>query len=938
MAELSLTTGNLFAGNEKPRSVAHNSSLSFITPQLPRERKDPLKNGAAWTVASVCNTLEQSFDSGHLCSSVAVKVHPSLQFSNECLISRTNERKLVESYRPFGQMRNRRDISWSSTVSAQTGHGNYSEAFQLFVDMMNSGSMLNENSLVGLLKESSSLDIRVGKQLHARSISTGYVAEDSVLATLITMYSSHGLLDEALSLFHMGLPSFNVPLWNSLISACVSNRYYEKSFEVFSKMMSIGMAGPTESTYCTVISACALIGKLEYGKLIHGNIIKCEYIDSTRMGNSLISFYAKCGYVEDAKRVFETISRKDVVSWNSIIAGHEQNGYQEEAINLFRRFLVSKSILGPNRISYLSVLSAISAIADLKSGKEVHGQVIKVGIEHMTTIANALITMYSKCKEVTISRLVFENMPNRDIISWNSLLQGLAQDGQLDKCLELFKEMHLSGVDLDSHSLTIVLGAISSDQSIIRILRRGREVHGYIVKKNIFELSVFNSILTMYAKSNKPEVAEKVFYGMSKRDTYSWNAMMDGYSINGCFHETLTTFLDMVEKGLKPDHLGFSILLTACSRLASLQLGKQFHAFVIKYYSLFNQKDFHLSVNNALLSMYSKCGSISDANSIFAQMTRRDVLSWTAMITAYAHHGMGCKALRLFNKMKIDGKEPNSVTFLGILTACAHAGLVEEGCHYFISMTKEYHLDPGVEHYACMVDIYGRSGQFEKAENLVETGISVLRLEQRACLSLWKVLLGACHVYKNLKLGIKVATKILSTEPADEAAHILLSNLYAFFGMWDKVGEIRRLMKIKGMKKEVGCSWIEVQSKTHTFVAGDVGHPRRKEIYEKIEELDTKFRQTGYIPKTEYVLHDVDEFQKEQILRCHSEKLALAFGLLQTGPSRGVIRVMKNLRVCGDCHDWMKFASQVTVRQIVLRDSRRFHYFKGGKCSCGDYW
>ncbi|KAG9440382.1 hypothetical protein H6P81_020547 [Aristolochia fimbriata] len=823
MAGLSPATPFFVAGNEMPRTVLHK----FVAPGYHRKREDTLKSGSPppWTVNSVSNSVE------------LVKEH-------------SNEGKMVEAYKPFDQMPNGNDTCWSSSISVPTRRGTFSEAFRLFGDMINSDLVVNENLCVNLLKASSSnLDVCVGKQLHARSIITGYVAEGRVLATLITMYSNYGLLDEAQCLFHVSLPCFNVHVWNSFISATVSNKYYEKSFTIFSDMMSTGMEGPSESTYSIMIRACALTGKLEYGKLIHGNIIKCGYIDSTITGNSLISFYAKSQNLEDAKTVFKTISQKDVVSWNAIISGHQQNGSQEDAINLFRGLLVSNLV--PNRISYLCVLSAISAISDSKSGKEVHGQVIRMGIEHKTTLANSLITMYSKCREVNKSILVFENMPSRDIISWNSLLQGLAQNDQLDKCLELFKGMHLSGVEPDSHSLTIVLGAVSSYQSIRRILRKGREIHGYVVRKNIHELSVFNAILTMYSTSRKILVAEKIFNGMRKRDTYSWNSMMDGYSMNGYFHETVMIFLDMIKQGLEPDHIGFSIILAACGRLASLPLGKEFHAFVVKWDNLGSKKQSHLSITNALISMYSKCGSISDANSIFARITRRDIFSWTAMITAYAHHGMACEALQLFEEMKADAKEPNSVTFLALLTACAHAGLVEEGYHFFTSMSKDYYLKPGVEHYACMVDIYGRSGQFEKAEELVETGISVFEHEK--------------------------------------------------------------------------SSW-------------DIGHPCRKEIYEKIDELDAEFRQNGYIPKTEYVLHDVDEFEKEQILSCHSEKLALAFGLLQTSSRKGVIRVMKNLRVCGDCHDWMKFASQVMDREIVIRDSRRFHYFKQGKCSCGDYW
>ena len=336
--------------------------------------------------------------------------------------------------------------------------------------------------------------------------------------------------------------------------------------------------------------------------------------------------------------------------------------------------------------------------------------------------------------------------------------------------------------------------------------------------------------------------------------------------------------------------------------------------------------------------MYSKCGTISDAARVFRRMRHRDVFSWTAMITGCAHQGMARESLHLFHKMRRDGINPNSITYLGLLTACAHAGLVEEGAHYFSTMSKDKNTNPSIEHYACMVDLFGRSGQLAKAKAMVEAGISHLGLKQSCSLPLWKVLLGACHAHKQLELGKRAAARILELEPKDETTHVLLSNLYAYFDLWTEAVEVRRKMKDKGLKKEAGCSWVEIANRRHVFVAGDVCHSDREEIYEKLGELDGRCRGIGYVPMTQLVLHDVDEAQKEEILSWHSEKLAVSIAILKTRNARGVIRVIKNLRVCGDCHNWMKFASQVEGREIVLRDSRRFHSFKDGKCSCGDYW
>ncbi|KAK1293333.1 Pentatricopeptide repeat-containing protein [Acorus calamus] len=334
--------------------------------------------------------------------------------------------------------------------------------------------------------------------------------------------------------------------------------------------------------------------------------------------------------------------------------------------------------------------------------------------------------------------------------------------------------------------------------------------------------------------------------------------------------------------------------------------------------------------------MYSKCGCFRDADKLFQRMEMRDVFSWTAMITCYAHQGMASKSLALFESMKAENVHPYSVTFLGILTACTHAGLVEEGKYYFNSMNSDYDVKPNLEHHACMVDMFGRSGQLERAVHLIQTGQMWFKEhESGSCLCLWKVSLGACHMHKRLDLGVHSATKILDMDPNDETTHVLLSNLYSF-GLWEDAIRIMKSMKDKGLKKEAGISWIEVERERHVFVAGDVCHPSRGEIYEKLEELENKCRHIGYVPMTEYVIHDVDELQKEDIIRCHSDKLAVSFGLIR-GKATRVISVIKNLRVCRDCHNWMKLISLVEDREIVLRDSRRFHCFKDGKCSCGDY-
>ncbi|KAI3888425.1 hypothetical protein MKW92_009547 [Papaver armeniacum] len=473
-------------------------------------------------------------------------------------------------------------VSWATIISGYTRSGDYSKVFDLLDEMWKEGLRPNEFAIGSLTMPSSGLkDVCIGRQLHGWWICSGYVIDVYVETSLVCLFSC---------------------------------------------MVLTGSVAPTNFTYASMISACTNAQEEMYGKIIHGMVIKNGKFDDTMMDNSLVTFYAKCGKLQDANRVFEGIRTTSVVSWNSIIAGNEQNGEEEAANNLFHRMI--------------DVLSSVSKLSDLNLGKEIHARLMKSFLEPKTSISNSLITMYSKCKEV----------------------------GKAKRCLQLFKKMPLLGVKQDDHTYTAILVAVSS--------------------------------LPRY------------------------NAMMDGYSINGRLEDSIKIFLDRQEKNLSFDYLTFSIVLTTCGRLVSFNLGKQFHALTVK--SISGCGKIHpnhlMSIKNSLISMCSKCGSISDAALLFSRMRRIDAFSWTAMITGYAHHGMAYESLDCFDRMQQDGLKPNSVTFLGLLTACSHAGLIKEGLHYFSSMNCYHNLNPSIEHYACMVDLFRRAGHFEQALEFVRSG------------------------------------------------------------------------------------------------------------------------------------------------------------------------------------------------------------------------
>ncbi|KAI3938650.1 hypothetical protein MKW92_023307 [Papaver armeniacum] len=382
----------------------------------------------------------------------------------------------------------------------------------------------------------------------------------------------------------------------------------------------------------------------------------------------------------------------------------------------------------------------------------------------------------------------------------------------------------------------------------------------------------------------------------------------------------------MLTAKVKPSSLTFSSIMPACAHLTTLHLGKQLHGYITR-----NGFDKNVFIASALVDMYAKCGNIQIARSIFDKMDSPDMVSWTAMIMGYALHGHANEALLLFHKMKMENVRPNYVAFVAALTACSHGGLVDEARMLFNSMIEDYGISPGLEHYAAVADLLGRAGKLEEAYEFIS------KMHIKPTGSVWATLLSACRVHKNFELAEKVGEKVFQIDPENIGAYILMSNIYSSAGRWKEAAKMRVAMKGRGMTKKPACTWIEVKNKIHAFVAGDKSHPYYDRINEALKVMLEQMERKGYVLNTEDVLHDVEEEQKRNLLCSHSERLAIAFGIIST-PSGTTIRVTKNLRVCVDCHTATKFISEIVGREIVMRDVSRFHHFKDGKCSCGDYW
>eukprot|EP01018_Ginkgo_biloba_P017290 Gb_15235 [translate_table: standard] len=759
-----------------------------------------------------------------------------------------------------------------------------------------------------------------GKSVHAHMIKLpGRELDMFVWNTLINMYAKNGFVVDARQVFDK-MSERDLVSWTAIIGGYSQQGQVEEAVKLFREVQRRGLE-MNEVTFACVLRACTISTTPEHGDQVHACIIKAGFESDVFVGSVLLDMFAKCGSMDYAGRVFNKILKPDMVSWTAMIAGYAQNEYGEEALELFCQMQLAD--MKPNQFTFASVLKACVSLTAREQGRQVHAQIIKTRYDSDVFVASALIDMYVNCGEMENALKEFDKMPERDMVSWTAMIARCAQNGKSKEALKIFCQMQQAGMKPNQFTFASVLNACAS----LEALEKGKQVHSQLTQIGC-EPDVFvgSALVDLYAKCGSIEDARKVFDKLPDRNEVSWNSMIVGYVQLGHGEEALKVFCQMRKARVKPNQITFTSVLRAYASLAALEQGIQVHAYISKtaFWS-------DVCVGNALVDMYAKCGSIRDAHKVFDQMPKQDEVSWNTMIAGYAHHGHGKDAIQLFEKMQQAGVKPNYITFVGVLSACSRMGLVDKGCQYFDSMSQDHGILPGMEHYACMVNLLGRSGRLYEAEDFIKE----MPMEPGAVV--WRTLLGACRIHGNMELGKYAAQRALELEPQDDASHVLLSNIYAAAGRWDNVAEVRKLMKDKGLKKEPGLSWIEVRNRVHSFVVGDVSHPQMEEIHAKLESLTKQMKEAGYIPDTNFVLRDVEQVQKEHSLSHHSEKLAIAFGLLNT-PLGAPLRIIKNLRVCGDCHTAIQFISKIVAREIVVRDKNRFHHFEDGFCSCGGYW
>lgn len=624
------------------------------------------------------------------------------------------------------------------------------------------------------------------------------------------------------------------------------------------------------------------------------------------------------------------VDRTNVHSWNSVIAELARGGDSVEAFRAFAS--MRRASLKPNRSTFPCAIKSCSALLDHFSGRQAHQQALKFGYEPDLFVSSALIDMYSKCGDLGDARKVFDVIPQKNVVSWTSMIAGYVQNDEGCEALSLFKDFLVeererggdAEVFVDSVAMTSVLSACSHASN--EVTTKG--VHGFVVKRGFYGvLGVGNALMDAYAKCGKVATSRKVFDEMTEKDDFSWNSMIAVYAQNGHAVEALQLFAQMIKDGDSDyNAVTLSAALLACACSGALRAGKCIHDQVMKM-----DLEDNVIVGTSIIDMYCKCGRVEMARRAFDRMRDKNVRTWTTMIAGYGMHGRAREALEVFYEMIRTGVRPNYVTFVSVLAACSHAGLVDEAWHWFSSMLREYNIEPGIEHYGCIVDLLGRAGYVNKAYELIK-GMKV-----KPDFVIWGSLLGACRTHNNVELAEISARKLFELDPDNCGYYVLLCNIYADAERWEDVERIRAIMNSRGLVKTPGYSLVELKGRVHMFLVGDKGHPQHEKIYEYLEKIYVKLKQAGYLPNITSVVHDVEHEEKEITLQVHSEKLAVAFGIMNSAPGT-VIQVIKNLRVCTDCHTVIKLISKIFNREIVVRDAKRFHHFRNGLCSCGDYW
>ncbi|XP_077216085.1 PPR superfamily protein [Tasmannia lanceolata] len=607
---------------------------------------------------------------------------------------------------------------------------------------------------------------------------------------------------------HCSIGSFTTTTTSPTLSA-ISRKIKEMVFKglfedtlKFYKELHSSKIHINSSLFPSLLKASSSAHSLHFSLQLHCILLKTGHVSEPITANSLISMYSKFSLVESAHQMFDKMPLRDEITWKSMIMCYIRNGYFLESVEMLKEMLN----LGfePQSELIASVVSVCGRMGDSRLGREIHGRFITIeNISQSVYFCTALIDMYSRCNDLPTALRVFERMPERNEVSWTAIISGCVMNENYDLSLEIFRKMQVEGIKPNRVTLVSVLPSCTE----LRALRHGKEIHGYVFRHGFCSDSHINgAVMDMYCKcegTSRPTLL--VFERVEKRDIVIWSSMIRSFSRNGESTKAFNFFYLMQMEGIKPNSVTILAIITACIGLSSMDHGQGVHGYILK--SGLNSDMF---VGNSLIAMYSKCGCLDASHQVFEEMPTKDTVSWSSMILCYGLHVCGSVALQLFHEMQGIGIKPDQITFLAVLSACNHAGLVDEGRKLFNYMIQEYGIAPNKEHYACLVDLLGRSGKLEEACAVIRS------LPVRPSPSMWSSLVSACKVHGRLEVAEMLAQHLIDSEPENAANYTLLSMIHAETSNWAAIEEVRRVMRERGLKKMFGFSRIEIENRVYS--------------------------------------------------------------------------------------------------------------------------
>ncbi|KAA8532068.1 hypothetical protein F0562_006790 [Nyssa sinensis] len=693
----------------------------------------------------------------------------------------------------FDQMPQKNVVTWTSLVSSYVHHGYFGIALQLFKEMRGSNERPNQYTLSVVVRACTHIGfVQLGLQTHGLVVHFGFERDEFAGSSLVDFY-------------------FKIVCDTSEV------------LRLLSKMRVVDGLKPNDFTFTTLLKCCCLLREVEQ---IHVLALKFGSEVDVVVGSALVDMYGKCGDMYSGQKVLNSMEVKDSFVWSSIISGYARNGSGEEAIILFRD--MCRQGLKPDQHALTSALKACSELGDFKAGIQLHSPMIKNGFQSDCFVASVLLTLYADANDIFEAEKLFRRIDDRDIVAWNSMIMGYAlmEEESASSCINVFRELcRTTTLKPDGATLIALLKSCQSISDLVA----GIQIHTTIIKsRQSSETSIGNAVISMYFKCGAIDDAYKAFDDIVHKDEVSWSSIIGCYQKNGFNVEALRLCKEMLADGIHLTSFSLPSCIVACSELAAIDMGQQFHSFIVKFG--FNRDVY---VGSSIIDMYAKCGNMGDSEKAFEEQPEPNEVTFNALISGFAQHGKASQAIRLFEKMEKMNLVPNQITFLAVLSACSHAGLIKESLFFFDLMHRKYNIKPDSEHYSCLVDIFGRAGRLDEAYQMIQNDENV---------SAWRTLLSACRNYGNARVAEQCARKIMEHDANDHASYILLSSLYSGEGKWEEALKLRQMMVDIGVKKTPGSSWLILRDRVHEFLVGDYSH---HEIEEILREVNTMNRQVN---------------------------------------------------------------------------------------------